>query len=296
MRYSRMAGKPPKRKRKFANIIIVVVILGIAAYLIGAGAAGSWLAENVINPVFNNGNSSAATPSASPQATADNTSTPLPVDLPGASGSRAEEEITAEEVSLFALQTGAFSEESNAKSAAGEIQNLGGAGYVAYDGDLYRVLIAGYTKESDALDVKTQLNEQSVETSVFNLKSGSLSFKIGAEQSQIDAVKACFDAVPETVESLQQIIFDADNAKNVDQQITLLQQKVSASYDTFDNAVPSEETAILSFKSYMKSLSDSVSALPLSTSVSAAKFSSDLKYTLISIVVDYSSFLDEINK
>jgi hypothetical protein len=297
MRYSRMAAKPPKKKRRFTNFFIVIIILGIAAYLIGAGAAGSWIAENIIDPVFNGGTSNAAPPTNTESAdtTAPN-ETIKPVDLPGASGTRAEEEITAQEVNLYALQTGAFSEESNAKSAATALQSQGGAGYIAYDGDLYRVLIAGYTDPDDASEVKTSLKKQSIDATLFNLKSGTLKFKIGAEQSQIAAVKACFDIIPQTVEDLQQIIFDADKGSDVEQAITTLKQNVISATGNFEAAVTSEEGAMQSLQSYMRKFSSTVNELPVSaSSASAAKFSSDLKYSLIQIVVDYSSFLNELN-
>lgn len=297
MRYSRMATKPPKKKRRLTNFVIVIIILGIAAYLIGAGAAGSWIAENIINPVFNSGNSNAAPPT---KTGTSETSTPddtmKPVDLPGVSGERAELEITAKEVSLFALQTGAFSDESNAKTAASTLQAQGGAGYVAYDGNLYRVLIAGYTDSDNANDVKTSLKQQSIDSTVFNLKSGTLKFKIGAEQGQIDAVKACFDIVPQTIDDLQQIIFDADKGNDVEGAISTLKQNASTVAETFESAVTSNEGAMQSLNAYMQKFTTTVDGLPASVSATtAAKFSSDLKYALIQMVVDYSSFLKELN-
>ncbi len=296
MRYSRMATKPPIKKRRFTNLFIVIIILGIAAYLIGAGAAGSWIADNIIDPVFNNGVSSAATPTNSVVTdTVSPSETMGVVDLPGASGIRAEEEITAQEVALYALQTGAYSDESNAKSAASALQSQGGAGYIAYDGSLYRVLIAGYISSDDANEVKTSLKQQSIDATIFNLKSGSLKFKIGAEQNQIAAVKACFDIVPKTVSELQQIVFDADKGSNVEQAISDLKQNVATAAGNFESAVTSEESSMRSLRSYMQKFSSTINGLPASVSSSAAEFSSDLKYSLIQIVVDYSSFLNELN-
>ncbi|MGI5849561.1 MAG: SPOR domain-containing protein [Christensenellales bacterium] len=303
MRYSRMLTKQPKKKRKYANLIVVLIILGIAAYLISAGAAGGWLAENVINPVFNNsgtnaaeltGENTAAAPidtgeDAPPQVTAQT------VNLPETSGARIEREISAVEISLFTLQSGAFSEENNAKSAASEIQTKGGAGFIAYDGKLYRVLIAGYTDEDSANDVKISLEKDSIATSVFNLKSGGLDFKIGAEQTQVNAVKACFDSVPESVDTLQQIIYDADKGKDVNEDIKSLQQKVTRISDNFHTTVSTEEGAMLRLATYMKEYCETINNIPLSTSVSKVDFSSELKYTLIDIVVDYSSFLEGLN-
>jgi hypothetical protein len=297
MRYSRITTPPPRRKRRYANVILVLIILGIAVYLISAGAAGSWIAENIIDPVFNNGNSNAAAPSATINQSAPSASgdTINPVSLPAVSGTRAKQDVTAAEISLFALQTGAFSEEANAKTAAGDIITRGGAGYIAYDGNLYRVLLAGYLNQADADSVKERLEDEGMAAKVYNMKSGTLSFNIEAEQSQIDAIKACFDAAPQSVQTLQQIVFDSDKGQNVDAAITALQQNVSQVYEKFNNTVSSEVPAIKSLKTYMGTFCETINNIPLSSTVSSVEFLSKLKYTLIGIVVDYSAFLDQLN-
>ncbi len=299
MRYSRMTTPPPRKKRKYANVILVLIILGIAAYLISAGAAGKWIAENIIDPVFNNGNTNAGTPTDSAGEISPLPSLPgdtiSPVTLPAASGTRAQQNVTAGELSVFALQTGAFSDESNAKSAAGDIVMRGGAGYVAYDGDLYRVLLAGYLSQSDADSVKTRLEGEGVTAKVYNIKSGSLSFNIEAEQSQIDAIKACFDAVPQAAQSLQQIVFDSDKGQSVDSAITALKETVNLVTQNLNKTVSSEVAAIKSLQTYMGTFCEAINNIPLSSSVSSVEFLSKLKYTLIGVVVDYSAFLDNLS-
>jgi len=289
MRYSRMASSPPpKKKIRYANWIIAAIILGIAAYFIGAGAAGGWLAKNVIEPVFGKGSSSAASPepTLSPTATVQATTSQSSV----ASG-HVEETITAEEVSLYTLQVGAFEDESNAQTSAATIAALGGAGYVAYDGDLYRVLAAGYLSESDAKDVQSSLETQGVSSTVFQLKSGTLEFKIGATSAQVEAVKACFAAVPEAVERLQQIVFDADRGEDVDADIQALATDMSAVYNALEAAISPDDSAIQSLAAYMSEFCEKLNNIPSSKDVSAVEFSAKLKYNLIGIVVDYSAFL-----
>lgn len=304
MRYSRMTAKQPKKKRKYTNLIIVVLILGIAVYLIGAGAAGGWLAENVINPVFNNETTNAEeinTPDSSAQLSQPENATTTPIEtiqsvnLPEASGTRIEQNITAHKIALYTLQTGAFSEENNAKQAASEIIAHGGAGFVAFDGEFYRVLIAGYLREEDAIEVKDTLEKDGVMTSVFMLESGTLEFKIGAEQSQIEAVKACFETVPESVNALQQIVFDYDKGVKVDADIADLQQKVDQVCANLEQVVTTDEGAIMSLNKYMKAFGKTINNIPNSSSVSKVELSSQLKYNLVNIVVEYSAFLDEIS-
>lgn len=317
MRYSRMAAPPPRKKKKAGTLILVAIILGIAVYLVTAGAAGSWLADNIINPIFNNGNANAAAPtpteSISPDVSPDNSPNVSPDNSPDNSPSatavsannapsdtpentgRVEDEITAQEITLFTLQSGAFSDKSNADTAASAIKAQGGAGYIAYDSNLYKVLIAGYLTETDANNVIASLKTQGVDATVFQLKSGTITFKIGAEQVQIDAIKECADEVPDAVNTLQQIIFNADKGQNVDSDIASLKEKVSGAADDLNSAISSDEPAVKSFMDYMDKFNATVSGLPSSSAADAAAFSSSLKYALIQIVTDYSSFLSSLS-
>ncbi len=300
MRYSRMMSQPPKKKNRYGNLILVAIILGITVYFVSAGAAGGWLAENVINPVFNSDPTAvAATPGETfiPAATesAAPSGTVQAVSLPETSGERAEEQITVNSIALYTLQAGAFADEANAKTAAAEIIMRGGAGFVAYDGNLYRALIAGYTSETDAQSVKTELDAQGVVSTVFKLESGALEFKVGAEQTQIDAIKSCFALVSDTVKNLQQIIYDADKGTNVDDKLTALKANAHTVVDNYKSIVTSQTDTTKKLTAYMDRFCTVLDNIPLSTGVTAVDFSSGLKYNIIGIVVDYSTFLNELS-
>lgn len=292
MRYSRMLPGHPKKRRRGTNLIVVAVILGITAYFIGAGAAGGWLAEHVINPVFNSGTGAAGSPAPTAETTPA-TQESAPSSSPTA---QPEEQITARSIALYTLQAGAFSSKQNAEAAAGEISVRGGAGFVAYDGDLYRALIAGYTRESDANSVRTELATQGIDSTVFVLESGALEFKIiGAGQAQRDAVKACFTIVPDTVDALQQIIYDADKGENVDARLAALKKDADEVTAKLRNAISSDADAMVRLCTYMEGFCATLGGIPASADVSDVAFSSGLKYNIISIVVDYSSFLNDIS-
>lgn len=300
MRYSRMMSQPPKKKKHYGNLILVAIILGITVYFVSAGAAGGWLAENVINPVFNsNPTAIAATPedTSTPDAlqSAAPAGTVQAVSLPETSGEHAEEQITVSSIALYTLQAGAFSDETNAKAAAAEIIARGGAGFVAFDGNLYRALIAGYTSETDAQSVKSELDAQGIVSTVFKLESGALEFKVGAEQTQIDAIKSCFALVSDTVKNLQQIIYDADKGTNVDDSINALKANAHNVVDNYKSVVTSQTDATKKLTAYMDCFCTALDNIPLSAGVTAVDFSSGLKYNIIGIVVDYSTFLNELS-
>ena len=108
MRYGRSLPRrqPPKNSRH-STLIIVAVLLGITAYFVGAGAAGGWLAENVINPVFNSGVGSAATSSstAGPEMNASAPATAATAQSPTVSGTHSEEQIAAQSVTIYACRS-----------------------------------------------------------------------------------------------------------------------------------------------------------------------------------------------
>lgn len=295
-----MMSQPPKKKKHYGNLILVAIILGITVYFVSAGAAGGWLAENVINPVFNsNPTAIAATPedTSTPDAlqSAAPAGTVQAVSLPETSGEHAEEQITVSSIALYTLQAGAFSDETNAKAAAAEIIARGGAGFVAFDGNLYRALIAGYTSETDAQSVKSELDAQGIVSTVFKLESGALEFKVGAEQTQIDAIKSCFALVSDTVKNLQQIIYDADKGTNVDDSINALKANAHNVVDNYKSVVTSQTDATKKLTAYMDRFCTALDNIPLSAGVTAVDFSSGLKYNIIGIVVDYSTFLNELS-
>jgi len=297
MRYGRSLPKQPQKRRRYSSLIIVAVLLGITAYFATAGAAGGWLAENVINPVFNNGVGSAATATATATASAGITpsATVEATQLPAASGTHSEEQLTAQSITLYTLQVGAFSDESHAKDAAQQVVTRGGAGFVAYDGSLYRVLVSGYTSENDAKSVKTDLESQNISTTVFKLESGALEFKIGAEQKQIDAVKACFNVVPSTVSELQQIVYAADKGENVDDRVAALKTKADEVTANLKAVVSTESAAMSSLVKYMDALCAKLGGIHKASEITSVAFSSELKYNLISVVVDYSAFFKELS-
>ena len=288
MRTSRMQAPPPKKKRKFTGFVIAAVVLGVAAYFVGASAAGGWLAQNVFDPVFNSSSANAkqTEEAATPQPDASVT----PTDATQASSGLVEQNITADKLSLYTLQIGAFSDEVNANEAAKDVAAKGGAGYVAYDGNLYRVLLAGYTSKDDALSVRKNLADTDVDSTLFILESGSLQIMVGADAGQVSAIKACFDIVPSSAEKLQQIIYDNDNGKNVSADISALQKDAEQTKLGLEEAVDISDGAVKHLHAFMDDLCGMLSNLD----VSDVDFSSELKYNLINIVVRYSSLLDEL--
>ena len=94
---------------------------------------------------------------------------------------------------------------------------------------------------------------------------------------------------------LQQIIFDADRGNNVNDRITALKAKADDVNANLKAAVSTESTSMASLIQYMDSLCDKLGAIPKSAEVSGVAFSSELKYNLISVVVDYAAFFKKLS-
>ena len=101
--------------------------------------------------------------------------------------------------------------------------------------------------------------------------------------------------MPTIVSELQQIIFDADRGNNVDERITALKTKADEVNLNLKAAVSAESASMASLIQYMDSLCDKLGAIPKSTEVSGVAFSSELKYNLIGVVVDYAAFFKKLS-
>jgi hypothetical protein len=128
-----------KKASPLAWVLVMALLVG-AAYIGAAGKLGAWLAEHVVQPVF----------VTLGIFTAQATQSPGQTQKPAVS-------VSVAGFSVYALQTGIFSDENNAKSAAKTISAQGGAGYLRKDGNSTRVLLSVYATEADAVKVREQL-------------------------------------------------------------------------------------------------------------------------------------------
>lgn len=89
--------------------------------------------------------------------------------------------------SLYALQLGAFTQESAARQLAQEFAARGAAGYVHFDGGAYRVLAAAYPTRAEAQAVQTRLAAQSINTYIHPCAQEALSLRAGGSAAQVAA-------------------------------------------------------------------------------------------------------------
>lgn len=176
-RQARRKGKRAVSSASYlGSFLLVILVCASVIYLIGASSAGTWVAKNLIAPVF--GGKGEATVAA----------TDAPEDS-HVSTSVVTETITFGDVDCYMLQIGVYSTEENAKKQSSYLQSIGAGGYILEDGGLYRVIAAGYLEESSLQTVRSQLVADGIDSVAYTHSSGNCSLLVTAPQSQIEALE-----------------------------------------------------------------------------------------------------------
>ncbi len=182
MEYARRRRRRARAGRGGAGkVIVVLLLLAAAVYLISASAVGTWLAENVVAPLFQ-GESQAA-PTAAPDVT------------PAADAAVTSGEIEVPAIECFALQLGAYRSEVNADAQAREIRSRGAGGYVLRDGERYRVLAAGYASDADLQAVRAQLLSEGMDSAGYTISAPESVLRVTATETQQAAIAGAFHAL-----------------------------------------------------------------------------------------------------
>lgn len=92
----------------------------------------------------------------------------------------------------YALQLGAFTQESAAHQLSQQFIPRGAAGYVLEDNDIYRVYAAAYPTRAEAQSVQTRLSEQGVATYIQPCNEEPVTLRAGGTNTQLQAVSEIF--------------------------------------------------------------------------------------------------------
>lgn len=102
-------------------------------------------------------------------------------------------EVILEKDIWYAIQTGVFSTREAADQKAGAYAERGAPGVVIQDGEKWRVFIACYGKEADALAVRARLGEmQRVDTYLYEWTCPELRLRLTGMAGQLDVAEAGF--------------------------------------------------------------------------------------------------------
>lgn len=203
MRYSRyQTSRPPRRSgNKSFTIALLVIIGGMLVYFAGAGALGTFISSNIVNPVvaFFSGEQAAA-PVASTE--------PTPTVSLG--GDTVTEKITVEGKTIYTIQAGVFTDQNNATALAKSVQQQGGAGYVKPDGN-YRVLLSAYKTEEEAKSVKQKLLSQNkMQTSIYEMGYETVTFEVTAPKDVVSLIHTAMSSATEMLEKIYDLSLQLD--------------------------------------------------------------------------------------
>jgi hypothetical protein len=295
MRYARLAPKKPKRN--YTSMVLFILLLGAGVYIFCATAAGNWVAKNVVTPVFSyleNGSKQASI-----NDLPDKTKKPPAASTAPAvsAGAKVTQSVSAEGKSYWLLQYGIFDSEENANDAATTLRQRGGAGYIYKDGTRNRVLLAAYGSESDAKSVRDSLERnEGISTYAFSVKMDGLNFAITAGDAQAQALKDGI-ALPEyTADTLMGISVSYDKGQAIDTDLKALKEKCASVRDGLNAAIKEDEKNedIVRLKEFNGQLCEIINKLPDTAATGNVEISSQLKYTVIWVALNYSDFMKQL--
>lgn len=288
MRYSRI--RKQNARKKYAFLIVVVILISCIIYIISAGTLGKLL-SGVISPIV--GKNSEID---SQGRTEDNPTLTLPDN---GNEEKITDTIIANTISLYSIQMGAFIDMKNAEDYSYTNKSLGGAGFITED-TYYRVLAVGFKSENDAISVKEQLEEDDIDSQVYSITSPGITLQITASQSNVDAIKSAFAIWEENYYLLEDILKRLDrsqiDALAAQNEIRTIEQLLNNKKSTLENiGKGQDDNPILAgllqlYKDTVDSLETIISENP-STKVA---ISSKIKYTYIELMTKYKGYLEQI--
>lgn len=295
-----------KRRRRYAapegsgtgKAILALLIIGALVYLVSASAAGTWVAQNVVAPVFAwvdeqlKGAPAAATPDVS-------------VESPGQTiiseepGKTVTGDVEVPAMECFALQMGVYSTQANADTEAGTLQKRGAGGYVMEDAGKYRVLAAAYAERASLDQVREQLKADGLDSALYTFVSPVSTLRVTATEAQLKRIQDGFTALDAIQQKIgaSSLAFDKEQqevASGVTKANELLTELKSAK-DAFLVGDPSGNAVLLAMGECFNKYEEALTTLAGGNAESFVDFSSKMKYTHLYIAHAYATLAQQVS-
>lgn len=211
MRYSRMQNqvKNSGKSEGKSGIFFFLAVLAIAAviYFVGAAKVGKFLTDKVFAPVF----SFFSGEEKEEEQNSEISSTVQSVLVQGETFN-----LNLQAMNIYALQAGAYSDENNATVYADSLKAKGGAGYIYFDGEIYRVFIAAYATKEDAENVMQRLeSEQGIQTKLYEMTYNEKNVSVTADEQTKQELEEIMEDVVGYTEQLINLALEYDKG-NID--------------------------------------------------------------------------------
>lgn len=209
------------------------------------------------------------------------------------------ENITTNELNLYAVYTSKHDTKLLADEMSETIQLQGGAGYVYMNKDSYYLIAGLYQTDADAQKVKQNLIASKPNCDVLKITIPSINISSNLTQEEkstvndsIDLFKDIYLKLYDIAVSLDTNVINEVNARLDINEITSNVNTILSNYTTlFDKNITTEllkiKLSLEEIKNYLKNLIDSSSILP---------FTSLVKETYCKIIVCYKNLCDGFYK
>ncbi|MEL7608580.1 MAG: SPOR domain-containing protein [Bacillota bacterium] len=290
-----------RRRRRYESgagrIIIALLVVAAAIYVVSASALGTWLAQNVMAPVFEAVETALMGKAEEPAPTDGNTQVVVN-DGSSSDANMVSDQIELPGVTCYMLQMGVYSQRNNALTLASTLQGRGAGGYIIEDGERYRVIASIYADEASLDAVRDQLKEEGMDSAVYPFVISGASFNVTAPEDQIGDMKAAFAGIKEAQASLSELAvkFDKESMTPEDgrAQIAQILADVETARADIQN-LESDNELLKKIDDCYVSCIDALTELKNDTTKTFVDFSSKIKYNQIRITYEYGKLVEEVS-
>lgn len=307
MRYSRI--RKGKNQKRYAVALIVILLIFAGAYFFSAGSLGKYI-SNLISPILKSRQDvDTKEPEGTPNGNMESGDTGTELTLPedknqedqNDQSPRITETISVDVMNFFGIQMGAFNDKQNAQSVADQLKTKGGAGYTV-DDQFTRVMAMMFLTEEDAILVKDQLKEQSVEAQIYTLKCPGVEMEITASSEKIEGIKSSFLLIKDKIGLMESIIKELDNDKITTEiainKVGEIEKELIAKADQLSKYSATQEgNPILSgLKDLLSEQAGNLNQISQENISDKVEISSKIKYNYIDMILKYKGYMEQITK
>lgn len=294
MEYIKRRKKYTQRKKSAGagRFVVVMLFCAAAVYLISASAAGTWLAENMIAPVFS-GIEETLSGKIRPNDAGKAESVSHADD-----GLTEQEEITLPALSCYMLQMGVYSEYENAVAQAQALQTRGAGGYILEDFGRHRVIASGYDTLEKLDSVRQQLNEDGIETAKYEIHIPEMVFRVTANKKQINALSESFSALEQAQGELELFAAEFDRSGMSVEEGRAAAKEILAPLEEKRPHFSSNQEQGTILSKVLSCYDNSAAAIALlaeSECERTVDFSSKIKYTHLQVTHEYAKLIENLS-
>ncbi len=193
----------------------------------------------------------------------------------------------------YFVSANSFFNYTDASKLSNEIQARSGAGYIHFDGK-YHILVAFYTNKDDANSVVENIKEDYPTASVFSLELDKFYTNKKLTKSQNKLIKNISTNISSNIDTLYEYFLKYDKNEINLSQLSIIASNIEEDFtDLYNNYIDSFKSTKYSFSStsldYLNKIKNSI--ISIKTACKSDYISYELKYNLVCMSVNYSSFL-----